>query len=320
VSEFPELPPGPQGLSQAFFDECYAVLAKKIQDETPWPVGKTMVPPEMQRQQWIEQASSDLAYWQGYALDGDLSLLPAQPDGPWWLLVDKGNELYASAYSDLESACQNLPHQWQGEAHNHAAGYLDTTKNLVGGYCPNPGNAESGIVNEAAIALQGAYATAVAFKMDLYHLAKRADDALDDLEKGGTGELVGVGLIVAGLALSGAGGAGQAKESIAAAFAGGVLSALGGLALNKGMADVKAAQPVGGRDPQEIMRTLAKATNQAQLHYSQAAGRAGDSLSQVWREIDGQMRYTMMRPVPGGAAPDVSPDGSLRTSRFFPAG
>jgi hypothetical protein len=115
------------------------------------------------------------------------------------------------------------------------------------------------------------------------------------------------------------GGAAQASDSIAAAFGGGVVAALGGLVRNKGISDVKDAQPVGGRDPQEIMRTLAKATDTAQRHYSVAAGRAGDALSEIWHAIDIQLRHTMMRPV-AAPAPNISPDTSLNMAHFFPAG
>lgn len=322
MSDFPHLPHGPQGLSSGFFDECHNALVQQIRDETPLIAvhdGNQYRPDHELWQQWVNQATTDLAYWQEYALDGDVSMIPGQPDGPWWMLIGKGNDLYGSAYSDLENACRNMPAQWSGEAHNHAAGYLDTTKNLVGGYCPAPGDFTTGIINEAATVLEGAYATAVAFKIDLYNLAKRASESLDELDKGGSGETVGVGLIIAGLALSGVGGAAQASDSIVAAFGGGVVAALGGLVLNKGISEVKDAQPVGGRDPQEIMRSLAKATNTAQQHYATAAGRAGDALSEIWRAIENQRHHTMMRPM-AAPAPNISPDASLNMARFFPAG
>ncbi|HEX5115260.1 MAG TPA: hypothetical protein VFW65_08685 [Pseudonocardiaceae bacterium] len=322
MSDFPDLPHGPQGLGSGFFDECYNALVQQIRAETPLIAvhdGNQYRPDHELWQQWVDLATGDLTYWQDYALDGDVSMIPGQPDGPWWMLIGKGNDLYSSAYTDLDNAYHQMPSQWQGEAHNHAAGYLDATRKLVGGYCPSPGDLTTGLINEAARVLEGAYATVVAFKIDLYNLAKRASESLDELDKGGSGETVGVGLIIAGLALSGVGGAAQASDSITAAFGGGVVAALGGLVLNKGISDVKDAQPVGGRDPQEIMQTLAKATNTAQQHYSTAAGRVGASLSEIWHQIDNQMHHTMMRPV-AAPTPNISPETSLNMSHFFPAG
>lgn len=326
MSAFPEFPADPKNLGQAFFTECHAALAEKIHDETPMPhqildkgagprAGSPVPEPEVWQQR-VDDAMADLSYWQRCALDGDVSRISGH--GPWMTLVDKGNALYSRACSDMKNAVAAMDDVWSGAAHQEAKRYLQTTSGLVEGYCPSPGSGETGIINEAAIQLEGAYLTAVAFKKDLYNLAEQASEALDQLDKGGTGEAVGVGLIVGGLALEGLGAVLQNAKSPVTAFGGGVLSALGDLVLSNGIDKVE-KQYVGGRDPGEIMRTLRNATAKAQEGYSVAADRAGRDLSRIWEEIDSKMTNAVLHPR-SAPAPNVSISPSLRLSGLFPDG
>jgi hypothetical protein len=326
LSDFPEFPADPKHLGQAFFTECHASLAKKIHDETPVPFqildkaagprAGTVVPDRELWQQHVDDAMADLSFWQSYALDGDVSLISGR--GPWMTLVDRGNALYSRACSDMKNAVADMDDVWTGDAHREAKRYLQTTAGLVEGYCPSPGSAEMGIINEAAIHLEGAYLTVLAFKKDLYNLARQASDALDQLDKGGTGEAVGVGLVVSGFLLEGLGAVLQNAKSPVTAFGGGLLSTLGDMVMSKGT-DKLEKQYVGGRDPGEIMRTLRNATDKAQDGYSAAAVQAGKELSNIWEEIDSKLTSAVMRPL-SAPAPNVSVSPSLQLSRLFPDG
>jgi hypothetical protein len=297
---FPPSPDSPKKLDNSLFNDCYNVLANKIRAETPvqhddhW---RPVYGPSWK--QYVDAATADLDYWLSYAVDGDVSAISGEQGGPWEILVKNGIALHGSAYTDMENAVQFMPSVWHGGVgHDHAEGYITSTKDLVGAYCSDLKDPNSGLINQSASALQAAYATVVAFKQDLYNLAKRASDALDELD-GGSGDAVAVGLIIAavGIALSGVGATVEAavaasSSAVNAAFTGGVLSGLSGLVINQatvGSDDAtKDAPQIGGRDPVEIMRSLRSATDKAKDKYSDAARHAGNALSSIWDRIEGK--------------------------------
>jgi hypothetical protein len=310
---FPSFSGVAKDLKPSLFNSCYDVLAKKITEETP--INPTL-PPEYQlsvRQQLIGSAMADLSLWQGYALDGDVTTIPG--DGPWKILMDNGNKLYHDAYIKWEVAAGELEDVWSGPGHTSAKEYLDNTTKLLEGYCPST-DSKSGFIPQVATALLDAYATAAAFKQDLYNLAKKASDKLDAIENAKSSEDEGVGLIIAGIALEGLGGAAGASDSVFVQGAGGVLTFLGGLVFDAGKK--KYEESIGGRDPQEIMHSLAAATRKAADYYSTAAENVGRNLSSVWVDIDGKKRKSITRPV-ATPSPNVSIEPSIQISKLFPA-
>ncbi|TNC29098.1 hypothetical protein [Amycolatopsis alkalitolerans] len=312
MTDFPEPPHLAKDLDSTFFGRCYDVLAKKVDDETPMPYkpnpGKESwsqpIPQPEVRQQEVAAAMVDLSHWRSYALDGDVSTIPAQPDGPWSVLQDKAADL-GDAKDLMDGAVRDMPRQWDGRGSDHAQGYLTATRDLVDTYCRGGQPASCGNVYQVAYLVQAAYAAAVAFKHDLYNLARQASDELDKLEQGGSLDPTSIGLVIVAVAsaagsIAGPAGALVAAESASlatsAAFAGGVLSALGTLtsaAINKPASN---SHPVGGRDPREIMRSLAAATDQAASKYSEAASRLGQHMSRVWDDLETQVHHRMKRP------------------------
>ncbi|WP_346055753.1 hypothetical protein [Amycolatopsis dongchuanensis] len=300
------------------------MLARKIRDETPlaWKPGlmpgMASTPDYETQEKWIEEAEANLALWLDYACDGDLTLIPGRSAGPWKVLSDHGHRLYRDAAIKWEVAVKDLEEVWKGQGHAAAEEYLDDTQKLVEGFCPAVDGSDSGLITQVALALQDAYATVSAFKMDLYKLAKQASDQLDDLDHG-SGELAGVALMVTGLAIEAIGSVGQASNSVFGQAGGGVATALGDLVFQAGKTKFDAEQPVGGGDPQAIMDSLVKATKKAAEDYSTAAEKVGNSsLSRVWRVIDG-MRTNSITPLRPAAAPESAVAPSATLSGLFPS-
>lgn len=292
---FPGPPHVATDYTPEFFEQCYTALAKKIDDETATPhdpnPGKESqpIPRPDKRLQAVNEALADLSRWRTYAFDGDVSLIPhLKKGGPGVLLQTKATDL-GDAKDLISGAVSDMPSKWDGEGADHAQGYLQATQDLAARYSD-----EGGYVYRAARLTEDAISAVLAFKHDLYNLAKQASDALDNIDRGGSFDPASIGLILSAAgALAGPFGEGAVAT---AAFGGAVLSALGTLTTGSIQEPEANSPAVGGTYPVEIMRSLASETEKVATQYDKVAYQVGVNMEKLWTQLTIQATHRLKRP------------------------
>lgn len=255
------------------FEQAYAALARAIHDETPDSVADPLhrMP---DYQQMVGEALAPLDKWRAHALDGDPAQLPHQTGTPWSDLDRARIGHLADLIATMSTIGQNLNAHWSGSGAEHYSAYMTGISGRLNEYAgPN------GYVQQAAAALEDAFAVRVAFKKDLLELARGAYDKIKSIDDGvSAGD---VGMLCLMLASLGFGEIGIAGATIAGKVFAKAVTSLN----DQAFATSKARVFLHGDLPKDIMKSFGTALEQIVGAHRNAAKQLEARMDTLWQRL-----------------------------------